>query len=114
PPSVEALAGLGNALAGRVMLAFADSPTVDLERAERVIAQAFSISPRNPLAHNAKATWLKAQGRFEEAIPEYEMALETNRNWVTALANLGQCKISTGSIDEGIALQEQVLRLSPR
>jgi adenylate cyclase len=114
PLSVEALAGFGNALAGRVMLAFADSPTVDLERAERVIAQAFSISPRNPLAHNAKATWLKAQGQFEEAIPEYEVALETNRNWVTALANLGQCKILTGSMDEGIALQEQVLRLSPR
>jgi tetratricopeptide (TPR) repeat protein len=64
--------------------------------------------------HLAKATWLKAQGRCEEAIPEYEMLIAVNRNSVSDLANLGQCKISTGSIEEGIALEEQVLRLSPR
>jgi adenylate cyclase len=112
--SVEALAGLGNALASRVMLALADAPAVDLERAERVIAQALAISPRNPLAHYAKAIWLKAQWRYEEAIPEFEMLITINRNWVAVLANLGQCKILTGSMDEGIALQEQVIRLSPR
>jgi adenylate cyclase len=114
PLSVEALAGLGGSLAARVMMGFADSPTVDLDRGERVIAQALSISPRNPLAHHAKAFWLKAQGRCEEAIPEFEILIAVNRNWVTALANLGQCKILTGSMDEGIALQEQALRLSPR
>jgi len=42
------------------------------------------------------------------------MLVALNRNSVVALANLGQCKIATGSFDEGIALQEQVLRLSPR
>ena len=112
--SVEALTGLGGALAARVMLGFADSPVVDLERAERVITQALAISPRSPLAHLAKATWLKAQGRCEEAIPEYETLLALNRNSVVVLANLGQCKIAMGSMDEGIALQEQVIRLSPR
>jgi adenylate cyclase len=40
PFSVEALAGLGGALAARVMLAFADSPAVDLERGETLIARA--------------------------------------------------------------------------
>jgi adenylate cyclase len=114
PLSVEALAGLGGSLAARVMLGFADSPTVDLERADGLIAQALAISPRSPLVHLAKATWLKAQGRCEEAIPEYEMLIALNRNSVSALANLGQCKIQTGSMDEGIALQEQVIRLSPR
>jgi tetratricopeptide (TPR) repeat protein len=114
PLSVEALAGLGGSLAARVMLGFADSPTVDLERGERVITQALVISPRNPPAHYAKAIWLKAQGRCEEAIPEFEMLIALNRNSVGALANLGQCKILTGSMDEGIALQEQVIRLSPR
>jgi TolB-like protein/DNA-binding winged helix-turn-helix (wHTH) protein len=114
PLSVEALAGLGGSLAARVMLGFADSPTVDLERGERVITQALAISPHNPPAHYAKAIWLKAQGRCEEAIPEFEMLIALNRNSVGALANLGQCKIFTGSMDEGIALQEQVIRLSPR
>jgi len=112
--SVEALTGLGSALAGRVMLGFADSPAADLKRAEGLIAEALAISPRSPLTHYAKATWLKAQGRCEEAIPEYEMLIALNRNWVSVLANLGQCKILLGSMDEGIVLQEQVLRLSPR
>jgi tetratricopeptide (TPR) repeat protein len=42
------------------------------------------------------------------------MLIALNRNSVIALANLGQCKIMTGSMDEGVALEEQVLRLSPR
>jgi len=42
------------------------------------------------------------------------MLVAVNRNWVGVLANLGQCKILTGSMDDGIALQEQVIRLSPR
>jgi len=42
------------------------------------------------------------------------MLIALNRNSVSVLANLGQCKIATGSMDEGIALQEQVIRLSPR
>ncbi len=112
--SVEALAGLAGALSERVMNALADSPAADLERANGLIAQALTIAPRSPLAHSAKAHWLKAQGRCEEAIPEYETLIALNRNSVSALANLGQCKIATGSMDDGIALEEQVLRLSPR
>jgi adenylate cyclase len=114
PRSVEALAGLAQVLAGRVMNGLADSPAADLERAEGLIAQALAISPRSALAHLAKGHWLKASGRYDEAIPEYEAVIALNPNSVFALANLGQCKMVTGSIDEGIALQEQVIRLSPR
>jgi tetratricopeptide (TPR) repeat protein len=114
PHSVDAQIALAGALAGGVMNGVADAPAADLERAERLIAQAAAILPRSPLVHLAKAGWLKAQGRCEEAIPEYEMVLALNRNSVIALANLGQCKILTGSFDEGIALEQQVIRLSPR
>jgi adenylate cyclase len=57
---------------------------------------------------------LRAQSRFEEAIPEYETVLALNRNWVAAYAQLGQCKLYTGSIEETIPLVEQAIRLSPR
>jgi tetratricopeptide (TPR) repeat protein len=114
PHSVDAQAELAGALAYSVVNAVTDAPAADLERAERLIAQAAAISPRSPLVHAAKAGWLKAQGRCEEAIPEYEMLIALNRNSVGALANLGQCKINTGSFDDGIALQQQVIRLSPR
>ena len=114
PRSVEALTELARALAGRVMNSVADSPATDLERAEGLIARALAISPRNQLVRLARGHWLKAQGRFEEAIPEYETVIALNPNSVQGLANLGQCKLATGSIDEAITLQEQVIRLSPR
>jgi tetratricopeptide (TPR) repeat protein len=57
---------------------------------------------------------LRAQSRFEEAIPEYETVLALNRNSVVALVSLGQCKLYTGSLEETIPLVEQAIRLSPR
>jgi adenylate cyclase len=114
PRSVDALTWLARALSGRVMNGVAESPVADLARAEGLTAQAFAISPRSPLTLLAKAHLLKAQGRCEEAIPEYEKLVALDPNSVIALANLGQCKIAVGSFDEGIAVQEQVIRLSPR
>jgi tetratricopeptide (TPR) repeat protein len=92
----------------------ANSPAVDLKRAEGLIEQALGISPLSALAHFARGHWLKASGRYEEAISEYEVVIARDPNSVLGLANLGQCKLVTGSIDEAIALQEQVIRLNPR
>ncbi len=114
PRSVVALAGLAHVLAGRVMNGLVNSPAADLKRAEGLIEQALAISPRSALAHLARGHWLKASGRYEEAISEYEVVIALDPNSVLGLANLGQCKLVTGSIDEAIALQEQVIRLSPR
>jgi tetratricopeptide (TPR) repeat protein len=66
------------------------------------------------LGHYAKAQVLRAQGRYKEAIPEYETAIAINRNWVGAIAHLGQCKLFTGSIEETIPLLEKAIRVSPR
>jgi len=57
---------------------------------------------------------LRAQQRFEEAIPEYETVLTLNRNWVNAIAALGYCKFVTGSIEEAIPAQEPAIRLTGR
>jgi tetratricopeptide (TPR) repeat protein len=57
---------------------------------------------------------LRAQRRHADAIPEYESAIASNRNWVGALHGLAQCKLFAGSIDEAIPLVEQAIRLSPR
>jgi len=77
-------------------------------------ANAVAASPSNALAHFAKAQVLRARRRCAEAIPEYEAALAVNRNWVDALAAIGRCKIYIGPIEEGIAAQQQAIRLSPR
>jgi adenylate cyclase len=57
---------------------------------------------------------LRVHRRYVEAIPEYETALASNRNWVHALGPLGECKLFAGSIDDMIQLVERAIRLSPR
>jgi tetratricopeptide (TPR) repeat protein len=92
----------------------ADTAAADMARAEELAGQALVASPRNGLAHFAKGQVLRAQHRYGEAIPEYEMALAFNRYWLGAYAPLGWCKLHTGSIDEVIPLAAQAIRLSPR
>jgi tetratricopeptide (TPR) repeat protein len=114
PGSVEAQSYLATALMGRILDGMAASAATDIARAEDLAAQALAASPRSPLAHYAKGQVLRAQGRFEEAIPEYETVIALNRNWVAAYADLGWCKFWNGSIDEMVPLIEQAIRLSPR
>jgi adenylate cyclase len=64
--------------------------------------------------HYAKGQVLRAERRCEEAIPEYEIAIGSDRNQASALAYLGWCKLSIGSIEETIPLEEEAIRLSPR
>jgi adenylate cyclase len=114
PRSVDAQSWLAAVLAGHVMNGWSDSAAADIKRAEAMAVQAVAVSPRSPLAHFAKGQVLRAQGRHEGAISEYEAAIAYNRNWMHALSALGQCKLYTGSMEEAILLQEQAIRLSPR
>src|SRR3984893_5368545 len=114
PRSVDAQSWLANALTSRALDQMADSAAADMARAEGLAGQALAASPHSLLGHYAKAQVLRAQGRYKEAIPEYETAIAINRNWVGAIAHLGQCKLFTGSIEETIPLVEKAIRLSPR
>src|SRR5262249_29960327 len=114
PHSVEAQCRLVSVLAGRVLDLMPDSAAADLVRSEALVDQALAASPRYALAHAAKGHVLRAQSRWEEAIPEYEAALALDHNLMGALTNLGWCKLYAGSIDDVTALVEQAIRLSPR
>jgi TolB-like protein/Tfp pilus assembly protein PilF len=114
PQSVEAQCRLVSLLAGRVLDLMTDSAAADLVRAEALVDQALAASPRYALAHAAKGHVLRAQNRWEEAIPEYETALALDRNLMAALTNLGWCKLYAGSMDQVTPLVEQAIRLSPR
>jgi TolB-like protein/class 3 adenylate cyclase len=112
--SVEAQSLLAASLAGRVLEGMTKSGHVDLPRAEELAEQALLASPGNPLAHFARGQVLRAQARYKNAIPEYETAVAFNRNWVTAISALADCKLHAGPIEAVIPLQERALRLSPR
>jgi tetratricopeptide (TPR) repeat protein len=114
PASGKVQSFLAWQLAARVLDQMSVSGAADLARAEPLADRGLMATPGTALAHYAKAQVLRAQQRFEEAIPEYETVLTLNRNWVQAIAALGYCKFVTGSIEEAIPAQERAIRLSPR
>jgi adenylate cyclase len=114
PQSVEAQSLLAGALAGRVLDQMSDAVAADVARADELAGQALAASSRSPLAHYAKGQVLRAQRRWAEALPEYETAFASDRNWLSALNGIAYCKFYTGSLDEVIPLMEQAIRLSPR
>jgi adenylate cyclase len=114
PGSVEAQSALAIVLAARVRNGLGDAPGADLARADQLAKQALTASPASPLAHLAKGQVLIAQHRYEDAIPELEVALAGNPNYAPILYNLGQCKLFTGAIDEAIPLIEKAIRISPQ
>jgi adenylate cyclase len=111
--SVEAQSWLALTLANRVMDHLTETEAADIARAEDLVRQALAASPRRALVHFAKGEMLRAQNRWEEAIPEYQTVLAFNRNSATALHSLAGCKLFSGSIEEVIPLEEQAIRLSP-
>ena len=113
PRSVDAKSWLAYALATGATSQLTDSAAADIARAEGLIDQVLAASPRSPLAHYAKGQVLRTQGRYEEAIPEYETALALNRNLVGALNGLGWCKLSAGSCAIVARLQPMTARVSP-
>jgi adenylate cyclase len=114
PGSSEAQSRLAMALVDRVLDFGGSSAEADIKRAEELATKAVAASPRSAITHSAKGQVLRAQRQCKEAIPEYDTALALNRNWVSALASIGRCKIYIGPIEEAIPALEQAIRLSPR
>ena len=114
PNSTNAKGLLAQLLAGRVLDQMTDTVATDIQRAEQLIKETLAATPQNPLAHFAKAQILRCHNQFEAAIPEFEIAIAFDRNWVAAIAALGLCKFFAGSIDAALPAQEQAIRLSPR
>jgi len=112
--SAEAQGALAVVLVGRVVDEMTDTAADDVARAQDLIARALAASPRSLAAHYAKGNLLRHMGRFAAAIPEYEKVIELDRNEPGAHANLGWCKLLTGSIEQAIPALQQALRLSPR
>jgi TolB-like protein/Tfp pilus assembly protein PilF len=112
--SAEAQGALAVVLVGRVVDEMTDTAADDVARAQDLIARALAASPRSLAAHYAKGNLPRHMGRFAAAIPEYEKVIELDRNEPGAHANLGWCKLLTGSIEEAIPALQQALRLSPR
>jgi TolB-like protein len=114
PRAVEAQIWLALTLINGVIVSVSDSPDVDLQRADELVAQALAVSPDSAWAHYVKGQVLRAQSQYEDAAIEYETAIAFDRNLANAYAWLGRCKLLIGSVDEVIPPTEYAIRLSPR
>jgi TolB-like protein/Flp pilus assembly protein TadD len=112
--SVAAQSWLAIELTARALDFMTGTAAADIVRAEGLAERALAASPRSSVAHFAKGQVLRAQDRFDEAIPEYETVIALNRNWAHAYSHLGWCRFVTGAIEALIPTQEQAIRLSPR
>lgn len=113
PHSPEAQAWLAEALAFRTVEGIAKMPAAEIARAKGLAAQALAASPRSAFAHSVQGRVLCAQGRFEEATPEFETAIAIHPNWPHLYGYLSDCKLWTGSIDAAIPLIERAIAISP-
>ena len=115
PRSVEAQSRLASALISRSAPKEPAAAAADLQHAEELIAGALATSPADSYTHRTKGKLMRFTRRCEEAIPEIEISLATDRNNPITLVDLSMCKFLTGGSDqEAIALTKQAIRLSPR
>jgi TolB-like protein/tetratricopeptide (TPR) repeat protein len=114
PQFAEAKGWLADNLACRVLDDMADAAAADIARAEGLAEEAVAASPRTAFSHVAKGKVLLAQGRYNEAILEYETARAINPGWPHLYGDLSDCKLWTGSIQEAIPLAEEAIRMHER
>ena len=114
PHSADAQGWLADKLVGRALDEMTDTAAADISRAAELAAQALAGSSRSAFAHSAQGQALRAQGRYKEAIAEYETASAINPGWPHLYGFLSSCKLWTGSIADTIPLVEQAIQISPR
>jgi adenylate cyclase len=114
PASIEARVWLALTLTDSVLEQAIDGAIANIARAEQLIDEVISRSPRHRSVSFARGQILRTRYQYAQAIPEFEAAVATNRNWVQAIAAIGLCKFFSGAIEEAIPAQEQAIRLSPR
>src|SRR5204863_9137798 len=82
----------------------AQDPSLDLKQIDSLLRRAIAATPKLPEAHLQLGNLNSEQGKFAEAIPEYQRALELNSDLADAHYRLGQALVRTGQKDKA---QEQ-------
>lgn len=113
PDNVDATIGKASCLSTDVVSGWSASSAEDKEIATDLIDRALSKRPASALAHVVKGDTLRF-GHPEEALPEYEAALEIDPNFPIAYAGKGQVLILSGSAREAFSPLQLALRVSPK
>lgn len=113
PNSAETWARLGHIMATDYLNIWNDIGEEELREAEEAVRKALLIDPGHALAHKAHGLTLRARGEHHAALEAFSRAIELDRNFAAAYANMGNQLILVGRPEEAPALVEQAIRLSP-
>jgi len=97
-----------------VMMNISADPQADLKRADELASRALAVDANYGIAHHIKGNVLMAEGRFDDAIVEYERALALDPNDADVYGSLGDAYFFLGQYDKSIEFADKAIRLSPR
>ncbi len=78
------------------------------------VDEAFRAGLRHPLLHRLRGVRGQQEGRLEEAIADFEIALETTPGDSAVLSALGLCLAAHGRTGEGLARLDAAIAIQPR
>ena len=113
PDNVDAMIAKAWCLALDVLWGWSASVAEDKKIATDLIDRALSRRPATAMAHVVKGDILRF-GNPEEALPQYDAALEINPNFPVAYAQKGIALILSGRAREAFSPLQLALRLSPK
>jgi adenylate cyclase len=85
----------------------------DWSGAERELTQAIDLNPNYPLAHHYYADFLKAMGRFDEAIEQIELAQELDPLSLAINTGVGHVLYLSRQYDRAIEQYQRAVDLDP-
>lgn len=113
PDNVDAMIGKTLCIADGVIYGWSSSVVEDRKKAIKLIDHVLAKRPRIANAHVAKGNILN-YGNPEEALPEYDAALEIDPNSPVAYASKGIVLVTAGRAGEAFSPIQIALRLSPK
>ena len=113
PHNIDAMIGKASCIAERVIYGWSTSVAEDKRTALKLIDQVLAQRPATANAHATKGNILN-YGNPEEALPEYDAALEIDPNSPVAYASKGIVLITAGRARESFSPIQIALRLSPK
>jgi len=114
PGSVDARIGIANVLVGKILQGWSTSVQQDEARAEQLLDEALDRNAGSAWAHNVRGMLRRVQKRLPEAKIELQEAIQLDRNYSTAINQLGMVLNFLGQPEAAVPIIERAIRLDPQ
>ena len=112
-PHRRGVCGMASALLLAILMGCAWRQTSFWRDSETLWTHTLACTARNSVAHNSFGVVLTNQGRHDEAIVQYQAALEIDPEYQEAYCNLGTALAGRGQYGEAIACYQKALQIQP-